>query len=362
MKKKIVISGINLSEGGPLTALKDCLKSAHDVLGGNWEIVALVHKKELFNDSVIRFIEFPNAKRSWLIRLYYEWVKFKKISEVLKPDIWFSFHDITPNVFAKKRVVYCHNPSPFFKLNLKDFFYEPKLLLFNKFYDYLYKINIKKNHFVIVQQGWIKNEFQRRYQPNEVFVSYPIISDQSFARIKKNNQKIDFFYPVLPRVFKNIELVCEAASILNGSYQDKFNLYLTLDGNENRYASYIFNKYSLIPNVRFVGRLSNEAMQNYYSSMDCLIFPSRMETWGLPISEAKDYGLPILVSDLPFAHETVGNYDKVKFFDCLDARSLAKIMESMIEGTIKYDSNQTQEEFKPDVSNWDDLLILITKE
>ena len=96
--------------------------------------------------------------------------------------------------------------------------------------------------------------------------------------------------------------------------------------------------------------------------MDCLIFPSRMETWGLPISEAKDYGLPILVSDLPFAHETVGNYDKVKFFDCLDARSLAKIMESMIEGTIKYDSNQTQEEFKPDVSNWDDLLILITKE
>ena len=120
MKKKIVISGINLSEGGPLTALKDCLKSAHDVLGGNWEIVALVHKKELFNDSVIRFIEFPNAKRSWLIRLYYEWVKFKKISEVLKPDIWFSFHDITPNVFAKKRVVYCHNPSPFFKLNLKS--------------------------------------------------------------------------------------------------------------------------------------------------------------------------------------------------------------------------------------------------
>ena len=103
-------------------------------------------------------------------------------------------------------------------------------------------------------------------------------------------------------------------------------------------------------------------MADHYSSMDCLIFPSRMETWGLPISEAKDYRLPILVSDLPFAHETVGNYDKVKFFNCLDARSLSDIMASMIEGTITYDLNIIQDESKPDALNWDELLFLITKE
>jgi hypothetical protein len=362
LKKKLVISGINLTEGGPLTALKDCLKSAHEALGESWEIIALVHKKELFNDSAIRFIEFPNAKKSWFIRLYYEWIKFRNLSIILKPDIWLSFHDVTPNVFAKKRIVYCHNPSPFFTLNLKDFFYEPKLYIFNMFYDYIYKINIKKNSFVIVQQRWIKKEFQRKYKPKKVIVSYPIIPYQSFARIEKKNNTVNFFYPALPRVFKNIELVCQATSILNERYKNKFNLYLTLSGNENRYARHIFQKYSSMSNVKFVGRLSLEQMADHYSSMDCLIFPSRMETWGLPISEAKDYRLPILVSDLPFAHETVGNYDKVKFFNCLDARSLSDIMASMIEGTIKYDLNIIQDESKPDALNWDELLLLITKE
>jgi glycosyltransferase involved in cell wall biosynthesis len=280
----------------------------------------------------------------------------------LKPDIWFSFHDITPNVSAKKRVVYCHNPSPFFRLSLKDFFYEPKLYIFNKVYDYIYKINIKKNNIVIVQQNWIKKEFELRYKPNKIIVSHPIMPHEPFPKVGKKNQKVNFFYPVLPRVFKNIELACQATFILNEKYKDKFNLYLTLDGNENRYARDIYKKYSLVSNIKFLGILSKEEMDDYFSSMDCLIFPSRMETWGLPISEAKDYNLPILVSDLPFAHETVGSYKKVKFFDCHNARSLSDIMASVIEGAIEYDFNFTQDKTKPDALNWADLLALIIKE
>lgn len=362
LKKKLVISAVNLSEGGPLTALKDCLRSCHDVLKDNWEIIALVHKKDLFNDINISFIEFPKAKKSWFIRLYYEWIKFKDLSETLKPDIWFSFHDITPNVLAKKRVVYCHNPSPFFKLSLKDFFYEPKLYIFNKFYDYIYRINIKKNNLVVVQQNWIKREFEQRYQPNKIIVSHPIVPYQYFKRVRKMNHKINFFYPALPRVFKNIELACQAVLILNDRYKDMFNLYLTLDGSENRYASSIYKKYCLLSNIKFVGRLSKEEMANYYSLMDYLIFPSRMETWGLPISEAKNYNLPILLSDLPFAHETIGSYEKVKFFNPLDARALSDIIASAIDGTIEYDLNVAKIENAPDVFNWNDLLMVITED
>jgi len=48
--KKIVISGINLSEGGPLTIYKECLGYVQKRLLENYEIVALVHDKELFSE------------------------------------------------------------------------------------------------------------------------------------------------------------------------------------------------------------------------------------------------------------------------------------------------------------------------
>ena len=226
LKKTLVISAINIHEGGPLTALKDCLNSAHRTLGQNYEIIAFVHKKSLFNNNNIKFIEFPASKKSWLLRIYYEYFKFKKISLLLAPDIWLSFHDITPNVNAKRRIVYCHNPSPFFKLYLKDFFYEPKLYIFNKLYDYLYQFNLKKNYLIVVQQQWIKKKFIERYQVNKVIVSHPVISNRCFLhkikKIKKN--KFSFFYPVLPRAFKNIEVLCEAAILLKKKYSNAFNV------------------------------------------------------------------------------------------------------------------------------------------
>lgn len=48
MKTKIVISAVNLVEGGPLTILRSCLKALNDYSAYNdVEVLALVHKKEL---------------------------------------------------------------------------------------------------------------------------------------------------------------------------------------------------------------------------------------------------------------------------------------------------------------------------
>ena len=35
----------------------------------------------------------------------------------------------------------------------------------------------------------------------------------------------------------------------------------------------------------------------------------------MPLSEYKSFDKPIFVADLPYAHETIGNYNKVKFID-----------------------------------------------
>jgi len=62
-KKLIVLSGINLIEGGPLTIYKECLGCLEKYFLKEYEIIALVHNKELFKefDKRIKFVEFEKS-------------------------------------------------------------------------------------------------------------------------------------------------------------------------------------------------------------------------------------------------------------------------------------------------------------
>ena len=146
IKETIVISAINFFEGGPLTILKDSLSFANAHLTEEFTVIALVHKKLLFEEenlAKIIFYEFPTSRGSYINRLYFEYFHFKKLSKEWKPFLWFSLHDMTPNVVAKVRAVYCHNPTPFKKKSISDLFFQPTIFLFSFFYKFLYRINLK---------------------------------------------------------------------------------------------------------------------------------------------------------------------------------------------------------------------------
>lgn len=325
MKKNIIISGINLRSGGTLSIYKECLNFLNNSkLTKEYNIIALVHKKELFNFPNIKFIEFPKGIKSYLYRLYYEYFYFKKISKKLNPYLWLSIHDMTPNVYAEKRVVYMHNASMFYKVKLKDFKFDKTYILFSLFYKYIYKINLKKNDYLIVQQNWIKREFSKIFNipKSKIIVSYPELNlkDKTIKSCSENKfigdqTQLNLFYPSLPRPFKNFEIICEAAkSLYDKGYKD-INFYLTLNGTENKYANYIYENYKNIKNIHFLGLIPKEKMEDWYQTMDSLIFPSKLETWGLPISEFKPYEKPMLLADLPYAKESAIGAHKVAFFN-----------------------------------------------
>jgi glycosyltransferase involved in cell wall biosynthesis len=363
-KKKIIISGINFFEGGPLTILKNNLKYANDFLSSEYEIIALVHKSHLFNhhDFInINFIEFPKSRISYFIRIYLEYFYFKKLSKKWKPYLWFSLHDITPNVYADKRVVYCHNPSPFKNISIKDLFFQPTLFFFSMFYIFLYKINIKKNDFVIVQQKWIKDEFVKLFDlPNKsVIVSYPEQNKVKSVYNELNNEVFTFFYPALARPFKNFEIIGEAIKLLEKNNIHNFQVLLTISGNENNYSNYIFKKFKELKKIKFLGVLSFEEVNEKYNKTDALLFPSTLETWGLPISEFKTFNRPIILSKLPYAFETLGEYEKALFFDPFKPDELANKMHSLISGNVVFDKPI---QIKEDVLfGWDELYNKLLK-
>lgn len=366
--KKIVISGINLFEGGALTVYKECLDSLlNECKVRDLEVTAFVHNEEDFNKykKQIKIIQLPKSRKSYLYRLWYEYIYFYKYSNNKEIDVWISIHDITPNVKAKKRYVYCHNPSPFMKTELSNLKYSYKNFLFSIFYKYLYKINIKKNTAVIVQQNWIRDEFKKMYNIENIIVAKPNISNMdinneiSTKYSNKKNNKYKFIFPAYPRFFKNFEVICEATRILNDKMDLNFEVYLTINGKENKYAKDIYDKYRKVENIKFIGIQERESLLNLYNEIDSLIFPSKLETWGLPITEFKRTGKSIILPKLPYAYETIGTYNKVNFFNPNDASELAEIMLKQINNECKYESTKEKKIEGPYARCWKELIDII---
>lgn len=361
--KTIVVSAVNFSEGGGLTVLRDCLVSAAKLTSSRWRVIAIVHNKELIQQSEIELIEMPNSKSSWASHLYHEWFVFRRLSKNLNPDLWLSLHDITPIVKARRRVVYCHNPAPFYAMPWREIFLSPKFWIFTLVYKYVYRLFIKQNYYVVVQQSWLRDAFVKMFGYLPIIVAHPLLNiTVKNEIIYEQRGSTVFLYPVIPRVFKNFEVICKAASLLVERGFTKFEVRLTLDGKENSYSAWIYAKYKNVAGLKFIGSQSRDQIDQHYQEATALVFPSKLETWGLPISEAKSYNKPLLLANLPYAHETVGNYGKVSFFPANDAYALADLMQAIIEGVWKpAGANQADPDF-PFARNWDELWSVLTKD
>ena len=368
LKKKIVISAVNLTEGGGREVLLSCLRVVS--LDPRFIAIAIVNnkaKKDLVRSANIKYLQVPFAKKSWLYRIIYEYFFSKSISKKINPDIWFSLHDVTPNVVAKKRYVYCHNIAPFFKFRLRDVRLDPRFSMFVLFYKWIYRINLHKNNAVFVQQKWIADKFLEFFKYTNCVVAVPEEKSKNISKehsIKKNKpSKVIFFYPTLPRTYKNLEIIFEAVDILKRKNVLDFKVIITVSKNENKYINFLVNKYGIPNQIELCGRLDKDQMNKFYLKSDILLFPSKLETWGLPIREAMSYNLPTLLASHPYAKATSNGYDKVCFFDMESPEHLSSFMSEIVVNnnyTIfqdNYDNFINKEELK----NWKDLLNYIYK-
>jgi len=361
MKKIIVISAINIRSAGPLSILHDLLNYLDANLATSYKIIALVHSKSITpNTKNINYIEFPKSITSYLYRLYYEYFYFHKLSKELNPYLWLSLHDMTPRVNASIQAVYCHNPTPFYNLTKKNFLLDKNITLMSFLYKFIYQINIHQNNFIIVQQNWMKNEFKKMFGIKNIIVANPNINISIPTDIKRTqNDKKVFFYPSFPRAFKNFEVICEAVSKLDKKYNDKFEVLITIYGNENKYAQMIHKKYKDVKNIKFIGLKTRKKVFEIYAQSDCLIFPSKLETWGLPISEYKLFNKPIMAADLPYAHETVGNYNKVNFFKPNDVKMLARYIVAFLENNLIFVKHEAPKKSRLRAESWSELCNIL---
>ena len=328
----IVVSAVNIRKGGTLTILRECLQYLSGQTG--LKVYALVHDQRLCNYPGINYMEFPWTVKGWGRRLWCEYVTMDRVSrdiarqEGQEIDTWLSLHDTTPRVQAKHQEVYCHTSFPFLKWTLRDLYMDPKIPLFAMFTRFAYRINIHRNDCLIVQQEWFRDGLSRitGFPKDRIRVIPPKVSIANIAAETICPDIPLFLYVSTPDCHKNFETLCEATRLLEEEVgEGKFRVVLTIAGTENRYARWIKKRWGDVSSIEFAGLMPKEKLFGYYKAACCLVFPSRVETWGLPITEYMQLnGGRMLLADLPYAHET--SQEKGVFFPVTNAQRLKELM------------------------------------
>ena len=240
-----------------------------------------------------------------------------------------------------------------------------KIPLFAMFTKYAYKANIRSNRYLIVQQNWLREGFSRMFglKQDKFIVAPPQRKAVEVVPDSIQKHGYTFFYASTPDCHKNFETLCEAVRLLEYEIgKEKFKVVLTLSGEENKYSRWLHEKWGDVSSIDFAGFMSKERLYGYYKAADCLVFPSKVETWGLPITEFMEASgdKPMLLSDLPYAHETSSGASKVSFFNSTDPVELKNRMKELVQDNcVALVSVPKQNVEEPKADSWKELFEIL---
>ncbi|KMY43010.1 glycosyl transferase family 1 [Bacillus sp. FJAT-27916] len=335
----IMVFDVPAETGGALSILNDFYNEVKQYNNKNINWIFVISKPQLYEIENIRVLKFPWVKKSWFHRLYFDNFVAPKLVKKYKIDRILSLQNvIIPNTDVRQ-ILYIHQPLPFvkYKFTFKEnkLFWVYQNILSRKIFK-----SIKKASKVVVQTEWMKNACSELVdkQDSKISVVPPktnIHINRKFIPTKESFST--FFYPASPVIYKNHKIIVEACQKLSDQDYKGFKVIFTLKGNEN---NNILNLKKIIRDnqlpIEFIGDITRDKVYDYYSK-SILIFPSYIETFGLPILEAKSHNTIVIASDSQFSHEILGEYENKYFFDPFDSDQLAQIMKNILSKQIYND-------------------------
>lgn len=358
----MVVNGLASSSGGAAAILSSFLTSFAANAAPGWRAEVYVRdSRGLPHDRRIAYIVPELPRSSLLMRLVFDGWQLRSRYLAGAVDVFISFLNCSARIRAGQHFVYCHQALPLVRLAWPIYFRQPALLIRRLLTEALYRFAILRSATVIVQQEWLRTAFCR-YGPREIIVAWPLGAKKSSNRSVSISASPSYriFYPLGPYGYKNAEVLIDAVRRANHNGDHRITVTLTISPDENSYARFLAQRAAADPAVRFVGALPLAAMATAYANHDLLVFPSLAETWGLPLSEAKACGLPILAADLPYAREAVGDYDRAGFFDPADADALAHRLAGLAAGNTLLGPTQHDRPREPFAADWKALVAIIT--
>lgn len=354
---RIIVFNVAAEHGGALTILKEFYnevsKNYTDI---NW--VFIVSTPILEQRRHITILSYSWVKKSWFHRLFFEYLYIPRIIKEINPDLIFSMQNISVKSNSIKQVIYLHQPIPFSTISF-SIFKTPVLWIYQNILSHKIFKSIEKADKVVVQTQWMRDAAINKTKVSSCkFEVIPPDFDGNAFKVYENTDKSKrtFFYPVSFTYYKNHKVIIDAVRILLHQGADDFEIIFTGNKEEALQSGLHVEN---IP-VRFIGNITHEKVLDYMTN-SVLLFPSLLETYGLPLVEAKTIGTFIIASDLPFSHEILDNYPNVTFFNPLDANALAKIMYSFLKSDVKYHQVEKRYSSEPCRTTWRDVVNVLKK-
>ena len=320
---RILVVDVAAEFSGALSVLKQYIEKFREDSDNEYYVCVSVLD---FQDSEnVHFLKLPWVKRSHLHRLYFDLFYIKKLTKTLVPDLIFSlqnkaFHTkIDQEVFFQNALFICEK-----RFSLRE---SKKLWVYQNVISRLTRSSLKNVRQIYVQAPWIKRALSERWKIDEEKITvkrpevHPVFRDAS----AEPQAKRKLFYPANYHVYKNHATLLQAcAELWEEKGSDFFSLYLTgtQDALPDACKRLIENKnYPIV----FLGKLTPEEMKAQYLE-SVLVFPSYLETAGLPLVEARSLGCKILAADCEYARDMLDGYLGVSYFLPFDAKQMKELI------------------------------------
>lgn len=330
---RIVVNDIAASKGGAMSVLQNFYQEIIEKDDDN-EWIFLLGDEYLENTTNIRIKTLPEIKKSWIKRLFFDLVLGKTIINELHPDIYLSLQNTATLGVNCKQFVFLHQILPFQKEQSFSFFKKNQrtYAVYQKIIGKVIIFTINKSKAnVIVQTKWLKSVLKSFFPDNIIKVVPPTIKalPNCVERRKEDKVNSTFFYPAAKLIYKNHKLIFEAVDLLIERGYKNFRVVLTID------------KPEILPNnsefYLFLGTIDKELVYHYYKT-SILLFPSYIESYGLPLKEAAQFGSIIFSSDTGVSREVLDMYSNAFFFNAFDSNALANLMEMQLTNTLTFNN------------------------
>lgn len=323
--RRVLVLDVAADAGGALSVLReyyDRLKSDKET-----QYIFCVGLPELEETDTIRICRFPWVKKSWLHRLWFDHVVVQRLVRRLRVDAVLSLQNLRISRVRLPQTVYLHQALPFseHRFRLRE---NPRFWIYQHIIGRSIRSSVKKADRVIVQTRWMKETVCRQtgVAPEKVQVQPPHLPTDMPYHFDAAAWRRRFFYPAGAYSYKNHALILQAMDRLAAEGFADYEVLLTLREEELPAAA----RYPAIrEQLRFLGPLAHEDVLRLYAET-VLVFPSYIETLGLPLLEAALAGAPILASDCPFSREILADYPSVGFFDPFRSDMLAESMRKLL--------------------------------
>lgn len=309
---------------------KDVLKNDHK---NQW--IFILAGKYFPESNNVKIIVRNDLKKSKIKKMLFETFYGSKFINSLKPDVYISLQNIaTFGVKASKKLVYLHQPVPFQEQKKFSYFKkkERKLAFYQWGVGRIIKDSLSREQpIVIVQTKWMKKAVlkQTKLSEDNILVTHPRVSvnTNNGMSLKKSNL---FFYPASNFLYKNHQVIEKAINLLQNDGINDFKVVFTLNSTQLPYRS---------KQLEYIGHIDREKVMKMYDT-HVLLFPSYIESFGLPLIEGALYADIILAADTEFSRELLHNYSNVYFYQYNDAKALAVLMKKIMNKEIISDGKK----------------------